>query len=139
MRYAPCRQHSLLRPHRNLPLHPGRRRWPLLQPHVRRGSTSTSPDALRLAQDSPPNQTDELAPSKANDDPRETRDAKERIYRIEGLRDVHDGAIRQDDEEIEEDFRRDYHWGKEVDGDGDYGQERVEKREEDDVEEPDDI
>ena len=52
------------------------------------------------------------------------------------MRDVHDGAIGQDDEEIEEDFRRDYHWGEEVDGDGDYGQERIEEREEDGVEEP---
>ena len=110
-----------------------------MQPYARRGSTSTPPGALHIAQDTPPNQTDELTPAKANDDPRETRDAKERIYRVEGLRNVHDGAIRQDDEEIEEDFRGDYHWGEEVDRDGDYGQERVEKREEDDVEEPDDI
>jgi len=94
---------------------------------------------LRAAQDSPTNRTDELTPSKANDSPRETRDAKERIYRIEGLRDIQDGTIRQDDEEIEEDFRRDDYWGKEVYGDGDYGQERVEKGEKDDVEEPDDM
>jgi hypothetical protein len=94
---------------------------------------------LRVAQDSPSNQTDELTPAEANDNPRETGDAKEGIYRIEGLRDVHDGAIRQDDEQIEEDFRCDYKWGKEVDGDGDYGQERVEKRKEDGVEEPDDM
>jgi len=80
-----------------------------------------------------------LTPPKANNSPRETGDAKERIYRIEGLRDILDGAIRQDDEQLEEDFRCDYDWGKEVDGDGDYGQERIEKRKEDDVEEPDDM
>jgi hypothetical protein len=74
-----------------------------------------------------------LTPPKANNSPQETRDAKERIYRIEGLREIHDRAIRHDDEQIEEDFRCDYDWGKEVDGDGDYGQERIEKRKEDDV------
>jgi hypothetical protein len=94
---------------------------------------------LRVAQDSPSNQTDELTPPEANDSPRETRDANEGIYRIEGLRDIQGGAIRQDDEQIEEDFRRDYDRGKEVDGDGDYGQERIEKRKEDGVEEPDDM
>jgi hypothetical protein len=94
---------------------------------------------LRVAQDSPSNQTDELTAPEANNSPRETRDAQERIYRIEGLREIHEGAIRQDDEQIEEDFRCDCDWGKEVDGDGDYGQEWIEEREEDDVEEPDDM
>jgi len=131
---APCRQHSILHPHGNLPLPPGRRRRPLLQLHARRGSTSRG--ALRVAQDSPSNQTDELTRAEANKSPQETGDAQERIYRIERLRDVHEGAIGQDDEEIEEDFRCDYGWGEEVDGDGDYGQERVEKRDEDGVEEP---
>lgn len=91
------------------------------------------------AQDSPSDQTDESTGPKANNSPRETRDAKERIDRVEGLRDVHDGAIRQEDEEIDEDSRCDCDWGEEVDGDGDYGQERIEKRKEDDVEEPDDM
>src|SRR5712672_2812762 len=129
-RDAPCRQYSILRPHGNLPLPPGRRRWPLLQLDARWGSTSPSA-ALRVTQDTPPNQTDELAAPKANNNARETGDAKEGIYRIEGLRDIQDRAIRQDDEQIEEDFRCDYDWGKEVDGDGDYGQDRIEKGEED--------
>jgi len=95
---------------------------------------------LGVAQDSPSNQTDELTAPEANDSPRETSDANESIYRIEGLRDIQEGAIRQDDEEIEEDFRCDYDWGKEVDWDGDYGQERiVEKRKEDGVEKRDDM
>ena len=93
-----------------------------MQPRTRRGSTTTSPGAsaslLRVAQDSPPDQTDDLTPAKADDGARETRDAHERIYRIEGLRDVHDGAIRQEDEQIEENFRRDRYGGKEIDGDG---------------------
>ena len=91
------------------------------------------------AQDSPSNQTYDLTPAKADNSPRETGDAQERIYRIESLRDVDEGAIGQEDEQIEEDFRRDYDWGEEVDGDGDYGQEGIEKREEDGVEEPDDM
>jgi len=94
------RQHSILRPHGNLPLSPGRRRWSLLLQHARWGSTS--PSALGVAQDSPSNQTDELTAPEANDSPRETSDANESIYRIEGLRDIQEGAIRQDDEEIEE-------------------------------------
>ena len=94
---------------------------------------------MRIAQDSPSNQTDDLTRPEANNSAGKTGDAKERIYRIEGLREIHDGAIRQDDEEIEEDFRCDYDWGEEVDGDGDYGQDRIEKRKEEGVEEPDDM
>jgi hypothetical protein len=94
---------------------------------------------MGLPQDSPSHQTNELTRSKANDGPREARDAKERIYRKEGLRDVRDGAIRKDDEEIEDDFRGDYHRGKEVDGDGEDGYERGEEGEEEEVEEPDDM
>jgi len=56
------------------------------------------------------------------------------------LRDIHDGAIRHDDEEVKEDFRRDYERGEEVDWDGDYGQEgMIEERKEDGVEESDDM
>lgn len=114
-----------------------------MQPQARRGSTTSSPGAWQRvrvgAQDPPPNQTDELTPAKADDEPRETRDAEERIHRIEGLRDIDDGAEGQDDEQLEEDFRRDCHRGEEVERDGDYGQERIEEREEEEVEEPDDM
>lgn len=120
MHNAPRRQDSILHhPHGNLPLSPGRRRRPLWRPHARRGSAS--PSALYLPQDPPPNHADQLTRPKADDRPREARDAEERIYRIEGLRDVREGAIGKDDEEIEEDCRGDDEWGEEVDGDGDDG------------------
>jgi len=97
------------------------------------------PSALDIPQDPPPNQTDELTRPQADDSPREARDAEERIYRVEGLRDIRDGTIRKDDEQIEKDVRGDYERGKEVDGHGDDGQEGREKVKEDDVEEPDDM
>ena len=94
---------------------------------------------MGLPQDSPSHQTDELARPKANDGPREARNAEERIYRIDGLRDVRDGAIRKDDEEVEDDFRGDYYWRKEVDRYGEDGYEWGEEGEEEEVEEPEDM
>jgi hypothetical protein len=58
---------------------------------------------------------------------------------LEGLRCVHGDAIRQDDEEIEEDFRGHYNRGKDVEDDGDDDQEWGEDGKEDSVEEPDEI
>lgn len=134
MRYVPCLRDSILRLHSNPPLSPGSRRRPSLRPHARRGSTLGS--ARGVPQEPPPNYTDDLARPKADECARETRDADERIYRIDGLRDVRDGAIRKDDGEVNEDFRGDDGRGEEVDGDGDDDQEGREEGQEDVVEEP---
>ena len=92
-----------------------------------------------LPQHSPSNQTHELTRSKANDRPRETRHAEESVYWLESLRCIHSDVIRQEDEEIDEDFRGHYDRGKDVKEDGDDDQEWREEGEEDGVEEPDEI
>jgi len=104
---------------------------------VRWGSTSLG--ALDVPQESPSNPTHDLTPSKPDDCAVEARRAEECIYGIDGLRGVRGGTKRQDDEQVEEDFRGNYERGKEVDGDGDDDQERGEEREENGFEDPDDV
>ena len=99
--------------------------WPLWRSRARWGSAS--PSALDLPQQSASDGHHDLTRSKADDCPRDARHAEKRVYRMEGLRSVHDGAIRQYDEEIEKGFGGNDDWGKEIGDDGDDDQEWGEK------------
>jgi len=101
---------------------------------VSRGSASFS--ALDLPQQSAPNEHHNLTRPKADDCPGDARHAEERIYRMDGLRGVHGGAIRQYDEETEKDFGGDDEWGEEIGDNGDDDQEWREEVKEDALEEP---
>jgi len=129
---------SVVCPHGDPPLSPGGGRRPLLRSRARRRRTPSSASDLP-SQECPSHQTHNLTCSNADDRPGETRYADERVERIDGLEDVHGGAIRQDDAEVEEKFRGYDERGKEVDGDGDEDQEWREERKDDDVEERDDM
>ena len=133
--HAPCPQGSILRFDRDPLLSTCRCRWPLLRPRARRGLASLT--TLDLPQKYPSHPNYDLTRSIADDCPREARHAEECVYWVEGERNIQADVIRQDDEQIEEDSRSEYEWGKEIDGDGDDGQEWREKRKEKGFEEPD--
>lgn len=109
---------------------------PLQRPRAIRGSAS--PSALHLPQQSGPDEHHDLTGPKADDRPGNARHAEEGVYRMEGLRGVHRGAVGQHDEEVEEDFGGDDERGEEVGDGGDDEQEWREEVAEEALEEPDD-